>query len=232
MTTGPDRVTEQLEELANSYIETYDSLVASNQWPSPFDARPYLFNKCSSVFRSAFMFRIMTEQVMLRGEFWEKYFTRLPSTEELSSTRIQSGVFVSAGLMHFLFAIIESSFRLYVRALDAEACRKGTAEFQSVVRWLLKRVDLGSLEPLFDLLRNYRNTIHNNAVFISRREDDEIIEFEGDTYVFRHGQAVKFDRWFQIYSRVRSALEQIVTTSPIADVENIVDPAARNDESE
>jgi hypothetical protein len=45
------------------------------------------------------------------------------------------------GCVQMQVSVIESSFRLYVRAIDSTACRNGHGEFEPLYRWLFMQID-------------------------------------------------------------------------------------------
>ena len=73
--------------------------------------------------------------------------------------------FLTSGFVHGLCSAIESSFRIYVRVLSTTACNSGNAEFISIYTWLIKRLGLPKYLCLLNLLRQMRNTYHNNGVY-------------------------------------------------------------------
>jgi hypothetical protein len=74
-----------------------------------------------------------------------------------------------------MFSSIESSLRLFLRALDPTACNGGMKEFNSIYDCLfnskLATAPADGIE-LLNLLRLVRNTIHNNGVYFNPRGTD------------------------------------------------------------
>ena len=76
--------------------------------------------------------------------------------------------------------------------------RRGPAEFQSIYRALLGtklRFPRPDWEPLLELWRLLRNTIHNNGVYFHRRGVCAEVVYKGVTYDFAHGNPVEFASW-------------------------------------
>ncbi|MEC7227284.1 MAG: hypothetical protein VXW00_10475 [Candidatus Latescibacterota bacterium] len=111
-----------------------------------------------------------------------------------------------------MFLAVESSLRLFLRAIDPAACNGGMAEFKSIYECLF-RSKLSAVPSngiaLLDLLRLVRNTIHNNGVYFHPNGNDASITWDGETFEFKQGSPVDFVTWdFMI--RVSEALRQLL----------------------
>lgn len=136
-------------------------------------------------------------------------------------------MFVKMGFLQFVFSSIESSFRLFVKAIDSNACAGGTAEFKNIYAFLLTRFGLQKWEPLLDLLRGVRNTIHNNGVYFHRSGKNETVTYKGVNYSFVVGRAVDIIDWAFLISMMKdidSMLQEVVNYSELIAVPAIIDP--------
>ena len=74
---------------------------------------------------------------------WWKQYQNLEVTDDTIGNAVNDfEMLFRIGLIHNSLYCIESSFRLYVRTLDATACNNGRAEFQSIYRHILKKLNL------------------------------------------------------------------------------------------
>ncbi len=135
--------------------------------------------------------------------------------------------FLRVGCIQMQVSAIESSFRLYVRALDPTACKNGHSEFEPLYRWLFKRLDLQHYDPLMQLLLNVRNTIHNDGVYFHRLGHNKTLVYRGTTYAFEVGKGVNFLTWpFLVYlaEELIHMIIEVVESKALATLAAIDDP--------
>lgn len=225
----PERVL-TYQELRNSYRGKFIDLVARHpQWDPARDARIVVFNRCANIFNTASLFRFFQISTLADDDFWLKYFGAVPSEDNRRLIYLESESFINVGLIQSVFSSYETALRLFVRAIDPTACTRGAAEFQSIYRWLFKRLGLQPLDELFEILRMLRNTIHNNGIYISRTATDATSGYKGETFEFKHGRRVEFQLDFvvSLYKDVADALVQMVEAREIATIGLIEDLNAK-----
>lgn len=142
--------------------------------------------------------------------------------------------FIKFGLVHGIFSCVESSLRVFLRALDPGACSSGLDNFEAVYKCLLQS-KLSKSQPdgvkLLHLFRLMRNTIHNNGVHFSKSKkgQHEIIPWKGSTYEFKQGYRVHGITWdfiLKISDDVRLLLRSVVEDAKLkAITREISDPA-------
>jgi len=141
--------------------------------------------------------------------------------------------FSKIGFIQSVFSAIESSLRIYLRALDSSACSNGTAEFKSIYECLF-RSHL-SAEPtdgvaLLDLLRNVRNTIHNNGVFFNKTATNQLVSWKGKQFAFEYGKPIDFVTWdflLEVVTALEKMVSEIVNDGALIQIKaDIVDPYA------
>jgi len=225
-----DDIVLSLEDLRNGYASERKDLITRHPvWPEDTDARLVIFSKCANVIYSAFLFLLLQRHELSLRSFWTNNFDNVPSDKDLQTHLRECEMFIKAGLFHFIFASLESSMRLFVRAVEPMACNEGAAEFKSIYVWLLTRLGNRSHEALFDLLRLIRNTIHNNGVYVSPRARNETIVYNGVSYQFEHRKHIDFITWEFVskrYEDLAKALVQIVEARELAAISYVEDPSA------
>ena len=213
----PEQLGRSIQQLQHSLVDTRERLHTAHGWNED-DARLTVFNKCSNVLTSTMLGLVFVERHLSKVEWW-KTNTMLPYTQKsveaagnefLMSLRIM--------LIHQLFFAVESSFRIYVRALDAVACASGLAEFQSIYIWLLKRLNLEIHIPTLELWRNVRNSMHNNGLFLPKAGKNVEITYRGYLYKFEVGKPCSFlddDLVMMLVTDVEGILISIIEADPI-----------------
>lgn len=218
----------QIEDLRDKFTGVRAQLQSRHpEWNAERDARLAIFSRCAHVLHSAFLFTILHRHVLSHRDFWTSNFNNVPGDGDLRLALRESDVFVFGGLFHFTFSSVEDAFRLYVRALDPEACDQGAGEFYNIKTWLLTTVNRRDLEAYFDLLRLVRNTIHNNGTYLDRRGRNQTVVWQGVTYEFEHGKAPRFVQWNFLlaqFAQLPDHLSALVEASPLREVGFINDP--------
>jgi len=141
--------------------------------------------------------------------------------------------FTKIGFNQLLFSTTESSLRLFLRALDLDACDGGMGSFKSVYDCLF-RVKLSVCPSegieLLDLFRLVRNTSHNNGVYFDpnpNRQDITIV-WRRKPYKFKQSTPIDFVTWpfvVEISDAVRSLMYTVVTDNNLRAVAHeIKDP--------
>jgi hypothetical protein len=133
------------------------------------------------------------------------------------------------GFVHALFSSIESSLRLFLRAMDPVACNGGMAEFKSIYDCLFSSklaTAPTDATQLLDLLRLVRNTIHNNGVYFNPRGGNVTLSWQGQTFELRQGAPVNFVTWeflLQVSDSLRMLLRQVVEDINLRNVTVVID---------
>lgn len=132
-----------------------------------------------------------------------------------------------------LFTLIESSFRIFLRAIDPTACKGGTAAFYSIHKSLLgsKQLNFSTgdkkiAEELLDFVRLIRNLIHNDGVYFDENGNDRTVSYRGTQYQFNHGQLVDFVYWdllLTLADDIRKLLVEVISHQKIINQNQIVD---------
>jgi hypothetical protein len=171
------------------------------------------------------------DQHLLDAGWWRDSGLTRPEGQDFETTVIEFSQFTKSGFLQGVFSDVESTLRVVLRALDPTACDGGTAEFQTIYRVLLGtqlQFPRQDWEPLLELWRLLRNTVHNNGVHFHRRGTNAQLAYRGLTYNFSHGQPIEFANWAFLVSAAGDLLDLLITTirapSVLALPAPIVDP--------
>ena len=225
------QIEEELDMDRNSVLNRY----AFNKHK---DARVTIFSKVILVQRSIRLCFIFRKNHLTEPDWWKGLSAdinwSLPSDHDSLEDPLGHYIdeftdFSTVGYVHTLFSSIESSFRIFMRALDPNACNKGTDDFINIYQWLLTKLTFGNYICMLHLLRLMRNTIHNNGVYYHRKNLKEIVRYNGKTYTFELGKGVEYgDVWellqFQIMPDAKRMIADVVNTKDISSIPQIVDP--------
>ncbi|MBT3224483.1 MAG: hypothetical protein HN348_35900 [Proteobacteria bacterium] len=201
--------------------------LADHGW-SRKDARTWGFAKIVDVLNSTQLGMIW---LRLLPNNW-KAVTNDP--EDARQERLDRlNVFIKFGFFQGVFASLESTLRLILRAIDPDACAGGTAAFKNIYECLLKSNLSGGFQDdvdLLDVLRNVRNTIHNNGVYLHKSGNNASVTYMGTTYIFEYGKSAPYASWAHLLEYAEKAIELLnrVVNDPVvvAHAASINDPTA------
>lgn len=217
---GPDEVhklIEQLQTVRDQAVDNKNAILALYSGMNPkHDARITAFSKFINVLNSLQLALTFVSKHLLHNEWWS-WIARenIPNVDKQIYAN-EFANFAKVGYVQGIFLAVESSLRLFLRALDPSACNGGMAEFKSIYECLfnskLAANPAGGI-ALLDLMRLVRNTIHNNGVYFSPRGVDTILTWNGNTYEFNQGKPVDFVTWeflFEISDALRLLLRRVI----------------------
>jgi hypothetical protein len=135
--------------------------------------------------------------------------------------------FAKVAFIQNLFSIIDSSFRIFLRALKPEA--EPPINFNKVYTKLKKELkSIGDdSDQLLKLLSLTRNTIHNNGVYFFGQGVSTSVDYKGRSYEFNYGMPIKFVTWEWLIERIADVLQlmSLVVRNPkLITTEYIPDP--------
>jgi len=151
--------------------------------------------------------------------------------------KILTGEFATSlryGFGMSLFTITESSFRIFLRAVDPAACKGATTAFDSIYKSLLgskklkfPAADRQAAEELLDFVRLVRNLIHNDGVYFDEDGNDKTVTYRGVQYRFYNGKPVNFIYWdllLNLADDIRKLLVQVISNPKIVKQGQVADP--------
>ncbi len=193
-----DRICRELIDLADHAKTRIDALRSANpDWHRDEDARISGFAKISNVTRSVALGLKFYRDQLLDPDWWSVHTSGYSAEDKKRINRAYVDL-VRIALIQGSFSAVESTLRDLLRAIDPTACAGGTAGFKSIYECLF-RSKLSSAPAngceLLDLLREIRNTVHNNGVYFNRRGQDNSVTYRGNTYDFRNRQKIDFATW-------------------------------------
>lgn len=219
-----EKIGRQLEQYSHMSIDTREDLTGKYSWIAN-DARITAFNKLNNVLTAMNLGYFLMHTYLLKKNWWKEN-QKLEVTEDaIQNTLDCFEMFYRIGLIQNLNYSIESSFRVFVRKLDPTACNGGQAEFKSIYDWLLKKLNLQTANTeLLDMLRNIRNTMHNNGLFFPANGQNQSIKYKGETYNFVVANPNSFVTTELIVGLIPDLLDlvkKVVQTSPLVDIRHI-----------
>lgn len=220
MTIGPDEIHRLIEQIQSVRDRAADDKTAvAGLYPLAsldHDARITGFAKLINVLNSVQLAFAFASKHLLHKQWWDAIArTPIPDGDKQVYAN-EFANFTKVGFVHALFSSIESSLRLFLRALDPVACSGGTAEFKSIYDCLFtSKLSAAPTDgtQFLDLLRLVRNTIHNNGVYLSPRGGTVTLSWQGQTFEFKQGVAVDFVTWeflIRVSDSLRTLLREIV----------------------
>src|SRR5215213_7119798 len=201
----------QLVLIRNNFHKAREHLISDHQnIDTNEDARITIFSKIIIVLDSTTLYFTLHKFHLTDPAWWKNISsTKIgnsivinPSEEVIPQLVDAFDQFITVSFVQLLFSSLESSLRIFLRALDPIACDKGTAEFKRIYVHLLKILDIEKYANLLKLLRLIRNTIHNNGVYFDRRRRDECVEYDSAIYKFEVGKLVELGDVWQLSSSI------------------------------
>jgi hypothetical protein len=135
-----------------------------------------------------------------------------------------------------LFTLLESYFRIFLRAIDPAACNGATSAFANIYQSLLgsKKLRLPSNDKkaafeLLEFIRLIRNLIHNDGIYFAEDGQDRNVKYKGNSYIFYHGKRVKFVYWdllLTLADDIRILLVKVVSHQKVSNLSQIIDPSS------
>lgn len=190
-----DPIALSFDDLRQACDMSISALKSTFGWPDA-DRRIEGIHRLRNVFQSTLALFAFHRVIFPTKDFWTTFFVALPTSAEFEDHYKECDVLLRFAALHGQFSAFEADMRAIVFALDPTACAGGTAQFDSVARWLLARVKSATPSADFiELLRLTRNTIHNNGVHRPTSGKNTSVSYGGTSYAFTVGQPIKFVNW-------------------------------------
>lgn len=159
------------------------------------DSRIKVFHELKNINQSLLANLAFHRSIFINSNFWTAYFQSIPNENDMIEFYREIDVLNRFSGFYGQFSIYESRIRHFQIAIDKNACNGGTAAFDTVIKWLLKKTNLNNHLTFCELLRLTRNTIHNNGTYRPTNSQDAQIEFAGTTYSFLINRPIEFADW-------------------------------------
>lgn len=235
MSAGPDEIHHLIKQLGIVRDRAHDDqnavLILYSSVDPAHDARITAFSKFINVLNSVQLAFTFISKHLLYKQWWDAIAHTSISDSDKQVYANEFANFTKVAFVQTLFSSIESSLRLFLKALDPSACNDGMAEFKSIYDCLF-RSKLATSYPegivLLDLLRLVRNTIHNNGVYFDPQGRDVSLIWKGQTFDFKQTKPVDFVTWeFLIAASdsLREFLRKVVDDANLRSItQEITDP--------
>jgi hypothetical protein len=223
MTLGPNEIHHlilRLKPIRDALAEDKTEIMSIYSSIDPkHDARITAYSKAINVITSVQLALLFMSKHLFKKKWWETIASNpIPDEDKLIYTH-EFGMFTKIGFVQGIYMVIESSLRLFLRALDPDACNRGMEGFESIYNCLFKsklRIIPTDGVHLIDLLRFVRNTIHNNGVYFHPSGNDNSVKWNGETFEFKQGAPVDFVTWdflTMVSDELRKLLREVVEDS-------------------
>jgi hypothetical protein len=231
-----DALIKRLQEIKEHAFNDKQQLTAANpKWNPHMDARLLSLGKFINICeRTQFGLHILGK--MLDDDWYqtnmENETQQDPDYKLILTVEFEKSLKYGFGMS--LFTLIESSFRIFLRAVDPTACKGATTSFDSIHKSLLGNKQLNfpsadkeTSEALLDFVRFVRNLIHNDGVYFDEDNKDKTITYRGVQYQFYHGKPIDFVYWdllLTLADDIRRLLVQVISHPRIATQSQVTDP--------
>ena len=228
-----DKLIQDLVDLRCCYFNKSIELQKKYGWEEK-DARLGVFAKCINVLEPV-MFGLVFVKEQLSNPFYQARFTKgiLPSPEESTFQNESYIRFLQSGGFVLFFSMVESSMRIFVRALNKKDEAKDS--IRQVSKRLFVSTGLQKYENLMTLFADVRNCAHNNGLYMSQYNSEESIDWKGKTYKFEEGKVpdfVNFPFLIELGKDVKEMLIALVESEPINSLKPFNDPIFPKDVDE
>lgn len=227
------RLIERLEPVRDRAMDDKRAVSALYAGVSPqHDARVTAFAKHFNVWNSLQLGFTFVSKHLLYHSWWEDVATASIPDRDKQIYATEFGNLLKLGFVQGVSSAVESSLRIFLRALDPVACKGGMAEFKSIYECLFKSklATVSEAIALLDLLRLVRNTVHNNGVYFHPSGLDESITWKGNLYEFKQGKMTGFVTWefmIDVADSLRALIRRVVEDPALLSVTpEIPDPAS------
>lgn len=227
---------ERLERIRPVVCADYHQLKKDFPSWTDNDARVTAFGRLVNLIDSTNLsFIFLSKHLLPLDNLWWSEVHKPPSNgfkdcDKSHTANTFNNGFIKVAFVQNLFSILDSTFRLLLRAIDPGVANNGTEDFKAVYRALKTRTTSfpTNSDELIDLMHLVRNSIHNNGVYFYKTGNNEQAPYKGVPYNFYHGQAIDFVTWEWLIERlddVRQLLLCVVRDQAVTDIANeIVDP--------
>jgi len=231
-----DTLIKRLQTLKERVVNDMQQLTAANPgWNPQKDARLLSLNKFINICeRIQFGLHILGK--MLNDPWYKRNMENATQLDPEYRKFLTVGFATSLryGFGMSLFTLTESSFRIFLRAVDPAACKGATTAFDSIHKSLLgskqlnfPAADRQAAEELLDFVRLVRNLIHNDGVYFDEDGNDKTVTYRGVQYRFYNGKPVNFIYWdllLNLADDIRKLLVQVISNPKIAKQSQVADP--------
>lgn len=223
-------IVKKLESIMQESSDTQKRLRADHPNWTQTDARLTVFSKLHNGLRTISLSVIFIETSLQNSTWWNENFNNL-SQKDIDNYKHNFALSTKHSFGMLLFIQVENYFRIFLRAIDPDACKSGTGTFETIYTCLL-RFKLSYPPPesfeLLELIRFVRNTIHNDGIYLHKNGQDTVVIYKGVNYAFNNGKPINFVTWeflLMVATDIQNLIAVIVSNNVVADISGqIIDP--------
>jgi hypothetical protein len=224
MTSVTDSLLNRMAAIQGNIMGARQAVATAHPSWQGKDVRLNVFSKVRNVVGVAqIAFELQLEN-LTNPEWWVKHYPNGAKQHQQNPQLLQNTLntfdtFISIGLYHGVFSVVESTTRqIYGGVIPLGRL----TEFKNVYAQLLSsnHLVLPKLECLLDFMRLIRNTIHNNGYYMAA---SKLIMFNGKVYPFLSGTALVFVDVALILDIVEELTQELPTLMTSVQVSSIPD---------
>lgn len=211
---------ETLDRSYPSWKQKYDSS------PSEYlrhDARREFFVTCQGVLSNANLSYVFMRTSLSNPSWWDQYAGGMKATTAAQTLR-EFALMVKWVTSHQSSMAVEDTLRAIARAGGPQsfgvlARSVPKTSFKALYHGILKTTSLSKLEPLFDVIRATRNTLHTNGVFTPENGRSVAYTYKGRTFSFDVGKELVWldeEAMVWLVREIEEAMYHIVTAPAVA----------------
>lgn len=224
------------EMVRGEAIKIHDRIIQQFKWAPNGDLRISVFEQLDNLIRPlSLSLTLLVMGFRNPNLIHNLYFKNMAVAKEqekvdIERIKIHLANFHKLAFLYGLSQVVEGNIRSILRALDAND--RATDGFGKICERLAEKLQ----QPLYllearkglDLLREIRNTIHNNGIYWAKYGvRTKVIEYQGDRFVFEDGKAHN-NATFKVLSRITLDIiimfNELVTEPNIHDLPTVSGP--------
>ena len=228
---------QEFEQVRENIRAIRHDLIARYSWNPDEDFRINIFEQLDNLIRSlslslAFHIRCISDRDWIHPFLFKNIdTTKSQQANDFFQIRRNLDTFHRTGFVYTLTQVTEGAIRSLLRAIDPSD--RGTDNFSLVCGNLAHKMEnpspLNDFRAAIDLLREIRNTIHNNGIYFSLDSNDKKeIKYRGKTYVFEDGKPQNNSGYHILWcitEDVASILKIIIEDQNVNEIDSVPIPA-------
>ena len=195
---------------------------APRDWAKHDARRFFFFTLRSTLVNAEFNYIFLTES-LLKEDWWRKWASVYDPTAAHLQVE-EYGRMVRWLTFHQTAMHAEEVVRAIIRSDQGDfdiSLQVSSKPLYNLYSHLLRKLGLGHLRPLFEILRLTRNTLHTNGIFLPPDSRDKVVQYEGQRFDFKVGQdASWFNEHYIVWmaQEISQAIWTIVRTSIVGSI--------------
>jgi len=214
------------DEVREKFTKFQENIIQSHSDWDFQDARLVIFRKVVQMLNGFGIGFSHIHREFINSEWFKQlYGDELGNDENQKRLCREFELFLSSGIIIFLYGAIESSMRIISLKIDSVRFPKNI-NFSSLYKTFLADLNLEQYVNLLKIWGYLRNTIHNNGIFLPFDGQDQIIEYQGTTFKFENGKQHNVQRWEMLALLIGDFCEMvshIIESEKVSSIKEIPD---------